>query len=430
MKKHFASLRLAAVCAVLVLSGCQSAVPVEEQPAATPVEITRLLRSTIQTEYVYSGQIKPRRQLQVVGKVSGKVKSVHFEVGDMVNEGDVLYVMDEQDIQRNVDLLKAQLESAEAGVETARLSLSLVDGAAMQTQIVAARTGMERAALALSDAQTAYDNSKALFDAGAVSQFELTQAESGCRQAKLAYDQAKESYTLLTSGTVEENRAMAQSALHQAQAGRDSLRVQLDNTLALLSDAAVRAPIPGVVSSRSAEPGAMLSPSLPAFVIIQTDVVTVDVQVSERSVSSLETGQPVEVLVSALGDRPFEGLITLLSPAADEMKNTYLVQIELKNEDGALKPGMLAEARFVSESRENALVLPRGAVLGTGSDTYVFVERNGTAEKVPVQTGIDNGRDIEITGGLSENDAVVTKGQSFLNHLDAVRVVSADEEVK
>ncbi len=411
------------LCALLLLPACTNDTKDDSEPvAATAVEVVKLAKASIQTEYIYSGQIKPIKQISVASKVSGKVAKVNFDVGDSVKENDILFVMDEKDVQNGIDILQAQLESADAGVASARTGLELVTGSTMQNQIAAADAAKQRAQLALTDAKTNYENTRSLYEAEAVSQVQLTQAEAAYKQAQLSYDQAAESYRLLTGSTLEENRRMAQNALNQAQAARGAIVAQIQNAKDTLSDTAVRAPMSGVVTARSAEAGAMLSSALSPFTIMQLDTVTVNVNVSEQSISSLKEGALVDVFVSSLGTEAIKGKITLLSPAADEVKNTYLVRVELDNKDGRFRPGMLAEVHFLKEKSDNALVLPRGAVLGADSERYVFIAENNLAKKVPVKTGIDNGEQIEITDGLSEGMQIITKGQSFLNDADALTV--------
>lgn len=431
MTKFRKSGLLLVLCALLLLPACTGATQDESaQTAATAVEVVKLAKGSIQTEYIYSGQIKPVKQLSVVSKVSGKVATVNFDVGDAVKENDILFVMDEKDVQNSIDILQAQLASADAGVASARTALEMVNGSTMQNQIAAADAAKQRAQLALDDAKTNYENSQALFAADAISQVQLTQAEAAFKQAQLSFNQAAESYRLLTGSTIEENRRMAQNALNQALAGRAAIVAQIENAKDTLHDTAVRAPIAGVVTARSAEAGAMLSSAQSPFTIMQLDTVTVNVNVSEQSISSLKEGALVDVYVSSLSDQAIKGKITLLSPAADEIKNTYLVRIELDNKDGRFRPGMLAEVRFLKEKSDNALVLPRGAVLGSGEDSHVYIEENGIAKRVNVKTGIDNGAQIEIVSGLAENQSVVIKGQSFLADGDPVNVVSGAGEVK
>ena len=104
----------------------------------------------------------------------------------------------------------------------------------------------------------------------------------------------------------------------------------------------------------------------------------------------------------------------------------YTVKIELPNEEGFIKAGMMAEVNFTAEKAEDTIVLPRNAVITKEDETYVYVVENGAAKKVPVELGIEAADTIEITKGLKDGDDVVTKGQTYISDGEEVNVVNAD----
>ena len=106
----------------------------------------------------------------------------------------------------------------------------------------------------------------------------------------------------------------------------------------------------------------------------------------------------------------------------------YTVKIEMDNADGVIKAGMLAEVNFTAEKVDDAVVLPRNAVITKEDETYVYVVADGTAKKVPVELGIEAADTIEIIKGLKDGDAVVTKGQTYISDGEAVNVVNAEVE--
>ena len=144
-------------------------------------------------------------------------------------------------------------------------------------------------------------------------------------------------------------------------------------------------------------------------------------------INRLHVGDPVQVTVSAASEEPFEGVIHTVSPAAGQT-GTYAIEVELDNPDGLLKSGMFAEVVFTGDRSENTVILPRSAVLSDTQGDYVFVENSGTVRRADVETGIDNGNEIEITSGLSEGDRVVVKGQEYLSDGTSVTVQEPEEE--
>ena len=163
------------------------------------------------------------------------------------------------------------------------------------------------------------------------------------------------------------------------------------------------------------------------FTIIDTSTVKLSVGVSEQLINRLHVGDPVQVTVSAASEEPFEGVIHTVSPAAGQT-GTYAIEVELDNPDGLLKSGMFAEVVFTGDRSENTVILPRSAVLSDTQGDYVFVENSGTVRRADVETGIDNGNEIEITSGLSEGDRVVVKGQEYLSDGTSVTVQEPEEE--
>jgi RND family efflux transporter MFP subunit len=198
----------------------------------------------------------------------------------------------------------------------------------------------------------------------------------------------------------------------------------LANAYETLKDAAVRSPIDGIVSSRTIDAGEMVSGAVAPFTIIQMDTVSVEVNVSEQLINKIEKGQKVNVYVSSAFDKPFEGTIQAISPAADERTFTYPVKIEISNKEGLLKPGMFAEVEFAADTVKDAVIVPREAVLTEGDMHYVYIVEGERAKKLEVKLGLDNGKEAEILEGLKEGAQLVVKGQNYLE--DGGKVQIAD----
>lgn len=441
---------------------------------------------SIKNEMAYPGQVKANEQIAVMSKISGKVDEVFAQMGDFVKEGDVLFTMESTDMENNIKSLEAQLATAEAGVRSAETGVSLVNGSSMQSQLLQAAGGVEQAynslktaeknaeqallaieqrEMALEQAQLSYNEAEknytdatVLFSAGAMSksqmdQFEtlysnakigLDQAKSALEQAKnsysistlsvtqsqVAYDQAVESQKILSNQTPAENLKKAKDALEQAIASRNSLMVNLETAREKLDDISIKSPITGTVSSRNIEPKTMLSATSVPFTIVSSDTVEVKVNVTEAIVNKLKVGQKVNVSVSAASDEPFVGNIVTLSPAANEATSAFEVRIALDNKSGIIKPGMYAEVSFIKAQADDSVVIPRSAVVTENSVPVVYTVEGDIVKVKEVQTGIDNGMEIEIVSGLTPGDLVVVKGQNYINDGTRVKIVESRGESK
>jgi RND family efflux transporter MFP subunit len=457
--------------AALLFAGCQAtAATLSEAEPAPPaaVEVLNVSAGRIAKEMAYVGRVAPGATLSVAGKLSGKVTEVRFDVGDRVEIGDVLMRLDDKDILSQIDQINAQLKQSEQAIKTAENGLNGVTGGQYQTQVLQqeasvsnydkqlenAQITIENAQLAVSNAQLAldgmqrdYDSTKALFDAGMAPQNDMNrielaleqskstfaQAENALSQARVAHEQvvsakrqAGAALGLTRGQIVSDNTRQAELAIEQATAAKGVLEVQLANVAKNLDDVSVTSPISGLVSARNAQAGEFASPQIAAFTIVSLDKVNVSVNVSETLINRIAVGAPIDVHISSVGDEPFRGMVSMVSPAADQT-GTFPVKVEIDNPDGLIKPGMFAEARFVKEESVNAAVLPRDAVLTNASENYVYVVRDGIARKTPITLGIDNGREIEALAGVGVSEQVVVRGQSNITDGEQVNVVDVWE---
>ncbi len=472
------------LAACLLATGCKSAadstatdLPPEK---AVAVNVANAYVKELQKNLAYPGQVKASEQLPVAGKLSGKVDKVFFSQGDAVKAGDILYTMDTADLQNNVKTLESQLETSETAVRTAQTGVELAGGSQIQLQLLQsgasvnqAETGLEQAKrnieqaqltleqreLSYNQAQTAYDNAaktqsetKILFDVGGVPKSQLEQADTALKnaesaleqarsvyeqaknslnlsvlseaQAKKTYEQALENQNIVSNVTQSEGLRKAQDALAQATAQRNGVLVNLEIAKEKLNDASVRSPINGIISARSVEEGAMITTAAVPFMVARTDIVEIKVNVTEMILNKLSEGQKVSVSISAASDKPYTGEIDAISPVANEASAAFEVKIAIPNKDNAIKPGMYAEAYFVRERAENALVLPRSAVMTEGGTSYVYIVYSDAAKKQEITTGLDTGEEIQITAGLDAAANVVVKGQKYLK--DGMKVKIED----
>jgi RND family efflux transporter MFP subunit len=150
--------------------------------------------------------------------------------------------------------------------------------------------------------------------------------------------------------------------------------------------------------------------------------VRLQVAVPEAEASLVTTGQPVKVSVEGLAGRSFDGKITRFTYALDEASKTMLAEIELPNPQLELRPGMYATVRIGIERKESALQVPAEAVLVEKAGASVFVLVDNKAKKTKVQTGFNDGTQIEVSGGLGPDDKIIIIGKRALTDGQVVSV--------
>ena len=391
------------------------------------VEVYSATKNGIEDIYKYSGKVTPNETATAMSTTMGKVATVNYDVGDYVKKGDVLFTMDTTDIINNINVLKASLAATEAQIVSAQTAVDTVNGATMQTQIQTAKSALDAAELAYNNSKTTYDNNKVLYNSGIISKADFDKIELAYKNAELQYNQAKESYNIISVQMPEENLRKAQDAYNVAVASKASIEAQIASAQKSLNDAKVTSPISGIVSECNVIEGTVASQSMAPFTIIDTSIMNVTVNVSESIINSVHEGDKVKLTIPTLTENNFEGVVKTVSPAADAT-GTYTVEVQIPNEDGLLKSGMFGEVSFVNSRSENTFVLSRDAVMTDDEGAYVYIVEDNKAKKVVVETGIDNGLQIEITSGIEDGMNVVIKGQTYLTDGANIEVVSSEKE--
>lgn len=386
---------------LLNLSGCgkNTSITTETDLQEVPVEIVNVSRGTIFDTVKTSGRITPHVEINVVPKIGGKVEKVNFEIGDIVNEGDVLLTLESRDIASNV-------RQAEAAVTMAGANYKSLSEGTLEKQLEQAEAGYL-------NAKENYESMQALYDEGAVSKQQFDAVKLQYTVAKTQYESAK----IAAPGNLE----AAGAQLKQAQAGLDFARSQLENTV-------IKSPASGMVSMKSISVGEMAAPGYPVFTVVNIDKVYVDLDISEMSIGSLEKGQEVSVIVSAVDNTEFDGIITNVSPSADQRSRTFPVRVEIDNAEHVLKGGMFAQVLIRTDKKEDTVLVPQDSIVDLGTEKVVFVVNDDMAYKKSVVTGINDGVNVEIIKGVKEGEKVVTVGQHLLRDKTKVSVVNRGDK--
>lgn len=427
MKKRMVPFLLVTAIMAFSLSGCgfgsakadSSAVSSAENNV-TYVEEMKVSKTTIENQYLYSGTVEPTNKMNVSGTVSGKVASVNFDVGDYVKTGDVLYQIDTTDFLNSKKVAEASLSSQEANIKSAQTGVELANGATMQSAIQSAKSVLESAEITFNQAKTNYDNNSVLFQNGIISKTDMDNTTNAYNNAKISYNQAKESYNL-TNKMPAENLKKAQDQLNTAKASRESVVAQINSYNKSISDCTVKSPISGYVTECNVKAGGILSQGTVPFVVSDTSKVVMKVSVSEFIINNIKAGENIDVSIPAVSDKPLFGTISEINPAANS-GGTYDVKVEIGNPDGAIKSGMFGEANFTKDKKSGVITVPVNTVITKDNETFVFVDKDGTAVKTTVKTGLNNGKNIEITSGLEADMNVVIKGQTYLENGDKIAV--------
>jgi membrane fusion protein (multidrug efflux system) len=199
-------------------------------------------------------------------------------------------------------------------------------------------------------------------------------------------------------------------------------KANLEKLETLLNYAKIVAPFSGIVTRRMVDPGAFIPAATSggaaqnAAIITLTDFnrVRLQVAVPEIEASLVAVDQPVKLTVEGLAGRSFEGKVTRFSYALDQASKTMLVETELSNPKLELRPGMYATVKIGIERKEDVLLVPADAVVTEKAGASVFILSENKARKTRIQTGFNDGAQVEIISGLNPDQPVIVVGKRAL----------------
>jgi membrane fusion protein, multidrug efflux system len=205
-----------------------------------------------------------------------------------------------------------------------------------------------------------------------------------------------------------------------AQAALAEARANLERVETLLAFTKITAPFAGVVTARHVDPGAFIpaatsgSAAQTAAIVALADFskVRVQVPVPTAEATRVAVGQPVKLTAEGLAGKTFSGKVSRHSHALDEGTQTLLVEADLPNPDGTLRPGMFANVRVGVEKHLDAMQVPVEALVMEKVNAFVFVHAEGKAKKTAVKIGFNDGVNVEITSGLKGDEQVLLVGKT------------------
>lgn len=355
-------------------------VSAKEEKAPVRVTVERVVLSNIPEVVAANGELFAEEQATVTVKIPGRVQKLTVDLGTPVQAGQVIAELNPQDqIQR--------VRAAEAAVEQTRARLGILDKPT--DEVKPEETAMVRQAEAqLKEARFIFETTQRLQKEGVVSKIDMEKAQVR-RQAIEAHYQ-----------TVVEEVMQLRAQLAERRA---DLALAKQN----LTDLVIRAPFSGAVTKRLTSIGEYLPANAPIATVVKQNPVRVRVEVPERLAVKVRAGQRIDVSLNG-GLVKRAGRVVRLSPALESQNRSLLVEGELPNADGALRPGTFVEAAITVNPNAEGISTPADALISFAGTERMFVVMNGVLDERLVRTArrLPDGR-VEVLDGLKAGEALV-----------------------
>ena len=234
---------------------------------------------------------------------------------------------------------------------------------------------------------------------------DLMQAKVRLETDKTVFERAKD--MLAKNLIAKENFDTARLQYESSKSAYEASKLKVDYT-------SVRAPFDGFITQRQIELGQRVNINQVLFRLADFDPLRARIYVPEKDMMRLFEGQKASITADALPGMRFSGAVKMISPVVDPTSGTAKVTIDIPDTRGRLKPGMFATVRIITDTRKNALLIPKKALLLESQTDQVFIYDEGVARKRTLTLGFTAGDTVEVLSGLNEGDLVVIIGQEGL----------------
>jgi RND family efflux transporter MFP subunit len=247
----------------------------------------------------------------------------------------------------------------------------------------------------------------------AVAEANLVQAELNIARQRALFDEGIASDAALEA---------AESAYRVASAGVRQAQAAFEIAERALGDTRIVSPLEGYVADRMVEVGTFVSPPVAAYSVVALDPLEMVCLVTDQDISRVEIGATADIDVKALPDRRFKGRVTEVSVATDRTSGGFPVTVSVPNPDGILKDGMTAIVDLHVGRQPGAIVVSPDVLIERGGQWYAYVVKDSVAESRRVTPGDWVTGGVIVEDGLEEGDALVVKGQAYLDTGTRVKV--------
>ncbi|HEY1337747.1 MAG TPA: efflux RND transporter periplasmic adaptor subunit [Bryobacteraceae bacterium] len=406
------TLNIAALtAAVVALAACSkpvsTTVSAQETPKRVAVPIARAETRMVPAGFDATGTFAADESSDVAPLGAGRVIATFVNVGDFVRKGQVICELDPRDAQIRLDQARAQLNEANAGLRQTQWRIGLTAGGTFEAgrvpEVAAARANYESAQAMAKQAAADAQRFANLIASGDVSRSAYEKARTQQETAEAQANAARQQYEAALNAARQ-----GWGAVETSQASLEAVRAQFAQAEKALADTTIRAPFDGFVSARPVAAGEYVATSSKIATIVKVGVLKLQLQVPEQRASQVKLGMAVNAHVAAWPGREFTGKVTAINPSIDPNSRVFILEAQFTSPSAELRPGMFATAKVLLPGGENAVFVPRSAVLrDRTTDSYqVFTVENGTAHLKVVVPGESDAASVRIASGLAGNETV------------------------
>lgn len=456
--------------AAVVLAGCQK--PGTKKAVDTKkakekyVKVETALVGNVSRKVKAGAAIDAFKEVEHFTETGGDVKNVLVTNGKWVKEGDKIIEFTNDQIEMQYNQSNAQFLSAKAQYErtkkfakdqvennlikaeramiSAKMALQKAKAGTKKEQIDQLNIQVDNAKAGVDTIKLTYENNKKLYEKNLISEQQYLQVKNQYDSAENGYKAAQKNLEIAKKGADDEDIKTLEAAVKDAEdsfkmtkkmkdeetwkydiQAAESAYLSAESAMKMaekrFNDLTVTARIAGVVGNLEIEEQNKVPAGTPLFTIMNNDDMTITVGLNEKEIVGVQKYNKAEIYVEAV-EGYYNGSVYEINPIADSKTRKFDVKIKIKNNEHLLKKGMYGTAAVVSGENE-AMLVPKQAIIVSGLNSYVFKVEDGIAKKVSVELGTgEEDRQEIISDDISEGDDIVVEGQFLLNDGEKVKI--------
>jgi membrane fusion protein (multidrug efflux system) len=341
----------------------------------TPVLTVAAARGSVDASVNATANLRALRNVTILSRSQGVVQRVAVEEGDFVRSGQLLCQLDDRELQVDLELARQRLAQTRVQLESAQILREK-----LQAQVAAKQIELKR-------------NEDALGE-GLVSDTDVALVRN--QLAEFIHDERSQ-----------------EAAVRENQFRVEELQAEIEKVGLQIAHAKVTAPFAGTIVKRSIDLGQSVRAGDDLFDLAAFSPLYADVFLSEAESRAVKPGQVASISLD-ISQAAIAGQIVRVSPVVDDETGTVKVTAEIASPTAQFRPGAFVRVNIKTDTVQDAVLIPKSAVIERDGKTYVFVTDNDVAHKKMVQLGYEDGGNIEVRTGVGQGEMVVVAGQGSL----------------
>ena len=398
----------AVLCATALLAGCGSKTHPPE--TAVPVQAVTAERGNIPVVATGEAVLMPLHEAVLASKISAPVEKFYVQRGDRVQRGQLLALLENEDLSGAALGSKGQYQQAEAQYMTETQST-------IPQEMKKAQRDLAQAEDELNLKKGIYTSQERLYKEGAL-------PRRMADESKVAYEQAQTRYAILKRSYAALQKVNEHAQLQAAEGQLRQAKGNYQKAAATLAYSEIRSPINGYVTSRPLYEGEMANAGSPILTVMNTSVLIARAHLPQSLVQGMKVGAPAKVMVPGM-PAPVAGTVSLISPALDPGSTTVEVWVKVENKNQDLKPGTAVQVAITARLLKDALLVPSAAIVEDAGNTrhVMVIGPDSIAHPRAVTIGAQSNQQTQILSGLRAGDEVVTVGAYAMDDGTRVKVM-------